>query len=102
MKKILKKSWKSQGILSEEPCGSRSLLTPVLCCAESDRSKERMMEILEDRGLSFMFPLLRVQSDLWKQIRNDPSPNNIYKWIKENVKEDLQNNPRFIIILISK
>ncbi len=73
-----------------------------LLTTECDRSKERMMEILEDRGLSFMFPLLRVQSDLWKQMKADPSPTNIAKWIKENVKDELQNDSRFINILISK
>jgi len=58
-------------------------------------------EILEDRGLSFMFPLLRVQSDLWKQVRTDASPSNIYKWIKENVDAKLRDTPGFINIVVS-
>lgn len=68
---------------------------------ECDRTKERMVEILEDRSLSFMFPLLRVQSDLWRQIRSDPNPANIYKWIKENVDSNLQSDPGFIEILVT-
>lgn len=68
---------------------------------ECDRSKERLNEILEDRDLSFMFPLLRVQSDLWKQVRTDASPANIYKWIKENVDTKLRDTPGFINIVVS-
>lgn len=60
------------------------------------------MEILEDRGLSFMFPLLRVQADLCKQMRADPSPTNIFRWIRDSVKEELQRDARFINILITK
>lgn len=68
---------------------------------ECDRTKERMMEVLEDRGLSFMFPLLRVQNDLWKQFKADPNPTSIYKWIKENVDQSLFTNAKFINLLIS-
>lgn len=66
---------------------------------EVDRSKERMMEILEERGLSFMFPLLRVQSELWRQIQVDPSATAIFKWIKEKVSDDLHHTSGFINIL---
>lgn len=52
---------------------------------ETDRTKERLAEILEDRSLTFLFPLLRIQADLWKQLKMDGDPNNLYKWIKENV-----------------
>ncbi|KAL4224789.1 Eukaryotic translation initiation factor 4 gamma 2 [Mactra antiquata] len=66
---------------------------------EVDRSKERMMEILEERGLSFMFPLLRVQSELWKQIQVEPAATALYKWIKDNVSNDLHHTPGFINVL---
>jgi len=68
---------------------------------EHDRSKERMMEILEERRLSFMFPLLRVQADMWKQLRADPNPQSLYKWINENVSQKLISDPGFINILMS-
>lgn len=63
---------------------------------ECDRNKERMIEILEERGLSFMFPLLRIQADLWKQICADSNPNTLFKWIKDNLDENLQTDPGFI------
>ena len=70
--------------------------------SECDQSKERMLEILEDRGLSFMFPLLHVQSDLWKQINQNPNPTAIYKWIKENCSATLYTDPKFISIVFTK
>lgn len=81
---------------------SKVLMEYTFDVSECDRTKERMMEVLEDRGLSFMFPLLRVQNDLWKQIKADPNPTAIYKWIKENVDPSLFTNAKFINLLISK
>lgn len=68
---------------------------------ECDRNKERMMEILDDRGLSFLFPLLRVQQDITRQFRQDPSPTALYRWIKDHVDNKLHSNPGFISILIN-
>lgn len=66
---------------------------------EIDQRKERMMEILEDRGLSFLFPLLRVQSELWKEMQTEPSATALFKWIKEHVNTDLQYTSGFLNIL---
>ncbi|XP_063696233.1 eukaryotic translation initiation factor 4 gamma 2 [Culicoides brevitarsis] len=63
---------------------------------EVDRTKDRMAEILEDRNLSFLYPLLRVQSDLWRQITTDPNPQAFYKYIKENIESCLYADPGFI------
>ena len=52
---------------------------------EADRTKDRLSEILEDRNLTFLFPLLRIQAELWKQLEADPNPTVLYKWIKENL-----------------
>ena len=67
--------------------------------SESDRNKEKMMEILEDRGLSFLFPMLHIQNDLWRQIQKDPNAGNLYKWIKENVDQRLHRDKGFVNIL---
>jgi len=60
-----------------------------------------MMEILEDRGLSFLFPLLRVQSELWKQLKADPNPASLFKWIRDNVDGNLYSDPAFITMLVT-
>ncbi|XP_059161943.1 eukaryotic translation initiation factor 4 gamma 2-like [Physella acuta] len=80
---------------------SRSKLDLQRMLPELDQNKERFMEILEDRGLSFMFPLLRIQAELARQIAAEPSATALYKWIKEKVEVPLQTDPGFINILVT-
>lgn len=61
-----------------------------------------MLEILEDRGLSFIFPLMRVQSELGRQISAEPTAGAIFKWIKERVDPQLFTNPKFVNILVTR
>lgn len=68
---------------------------------ELDRNKDRLGQILDDRGLGFLFPLLRIQSDLWKQIQADPTPAQFYKWMKENVDPSCYTMPGFISALFA-
>lgn len=68
---------------------------------EVDRTKDRMAEILEDRNLSFLYPLLRVQAELWKQIQADSNPQQFYKWIKENIEPSLYTDPGFITAMMT-
>lgn len=60
-----------------------------------------MIEILEDRGLGFLFPLLRVQTELWKQLKSDPNPQLFYKWLRDNVDGKLYTDEGFITILVT-
>lgn len=68
---------------------------------EVDRTKDRMAEILEDRSLSFLYPLLRVQAELWKQITTDPNPQAFYKFVKESIESSLYTDPGFITALMT-
>ena len=68
---------------------------------EIDRTKERMSEILEERGLTFLFPLLRIQSALWKQIQADPVPHQFYKWIRDTLDPAHQSDSGFINALMT-
>ncbi|KAG7239978.1 hypothetical protein INR49_028110 [Caranx melampygus] len=49
---------------------------------EIDQNKDRMLEILEGKGLSFLFPLLKLEKELLKQIKADPSPQSIYNFLQ--------------------
>lgn len=73
----------------------------MLSLPEVDRNKDRMAEILEDRNLSFLYPLLKVQAELWRQIQVDPNPTQFYKWIKENVEATCLTDPGFITALMT-
>lgn len=68
---------------------------------EADRNKERLAEILEDRKLSFLYPLLKVQAEMLKQLQSDPNPNNFFKWIKANVDNKYYKDPGFIQALMT-
>lgn len=68
---------------------------------EADRTKDRMAEILEDRNLSFLYPLLKLQGELQKQIQIDPNPQTLYKWIKDNVESVCYSDSGFITALIN-
>lgn len=69
---------------------------------EIDQKTDRMLEILEGKGLSFLFPLMKLEKELLKQIKVDPSPQSIYKWIKENVSSRLHTDKGFVNILITR
>uniref|UniRef100_A0A3Q3GXE5 Eukaryotic translation initiation factor 4 gamma 2 n=1 Tax=Labrus bergylta TaxID=56723 RepID=A0A3Q3GXE5_9LABR len=68
---------------------------------EIDQNKDRMLEILEDKGLSFLFPLMKLEKELLKQIKVDPSPQSIYKWIKDNISPKLHTDKGFVNILVT-
>ncbi|XP_018410776.1 PREDICTED: eukaryotic translation initiation factor 4 gamma 2-like [Nanorana parkeri] len=68
---------------------------------EIDQNKDRMLEILEGKGLSFLFPLMKLEKELLKQIEMDPSPQTIYKWIKDNISPKLHVDKGFVNILMT-
>ena len=69
---------------------------------ENDRNKERLADILEDRALGFLYPMLRIESDLWKQlIQEECTPTSLYRWLKDNVDVSLQNSTEFIRVLFT-
>ncbi|XP_019624799.1 PREDICTED: eukaryotic translation initiation factor 4 gamma 2-like isoform X3 [Branchiostoma belcheri] len=78
-----------------------SRINMVKMLPEIDQNKEKMMGILEGKGLSFLFPLLRMQAELWKALQADPTPAAIYKWIKDNVETRLHTDPGFVNVLMS-
>ncbi|KAL2103181.1 hypothetical protein ACEWY4_000049 [Coilia grayii] len=53
------------------------------------------------QGLGFLFPLLCVEKELLRHVREDPSPTHIYRWIRENVTHTMHTDPSFINILIT-
>lgn len=72
------------------------------CFSEIDQNKDRMLEVLEGKGLSFLFPLLKLEKELLKQIKADPSPQTIYKWIKDNISLKLHTDKGFVNILMTR
>lgn len=68
---------------------------------ETHRTKERMAEILADRNLSFLYPLLKLQGELQRQMANDPNPAHVFRWIMDNVEAACYTDPGFITALMT-
>lgn len=82
-------------LFSESGIGLLSMLPEV------DRTKDRLAQMLDDRCISFLCPLLRIQSELWKQLQADANPTQFYKWIKENLDPDHYTDKGFISALVT-
>ncbi|XP_022220262.2 eukaryotic translation initiation factor 4 gamma 2 [Drosophila obscura] len=98
---VLQQLHKSIGKESLEEKYRASKIDLMNSLPEVDRNKERLAEILEDRNLSFLYPLLKVQAEMMKQLLSDPSPQNLYKWIKSNVDSKYYKDPGFIQSLMT-
>ncbi|CAN8003099.1 unnamed protein product [Ixodes pacificus] len=66
---------------------------------EGNRGPERLAEVLEDRGLGFLLP--RLQGDMWRQLKADPSPNALYRWLRESLEPQQQAQPSFVHALVT-
>ncbi|XP_053676459.1 eukaryotic translation initiation factor 4 gamma 2 [Anopheles nili] len=98
---VLQHLHKQLGKAALQALFNKSKVNLMSSLPESDRTKDRMAEILEDRSLSFLYPLLRVQAELWKQIQSDANPQQFYKWIKENVEPSCYTEPGFIVAIMT-
>ena len=78
-------------VLSPRP--QASLLTQL---PAAERTKERLAEVLDERQLAFLCPLLRLASQLVRQLSADPSEAAFYKWIRANVPAPLQQEGDFV------
>jgi len=86
--------------LSDKFIASKINLMEML--PEADRSNDRLASILKDRCLGFLDPMLTIEPDLWAQMKDrDPSPSAIYRWIKDNVDQTIQDTPTFAHVLIT-
>jgi len=69
---------------------------------EADRNKEQLSNILRDRGLSFLYTLLRIESELVRLMATpDLTAKTLYNWIKDNVDTQLQKSTGFVNVLFA-
>ena len=79
-------------------CSQVNLLNLV---PESERTKEQLSDLLEDRQLSFLFPLLRIQTELSAALAKDPVPHSFFKHIKDSLDVKHHTAPAFINALVT-
>jgi len=48
---------------------------------ESDRNEANLGKSLEECGLTFLMPLLKIRKDMEKQLEDDPDPSRFLHWI---------------------
>lgn len=92
---------KSMGQNDLEAAFKVSRIDIIKCLPECDRNKDRLADILEDRGLSFLYPMLKVQSEMMKEIQQCDSPASFYKWIKGNIDSKYYTDSGFVTALMS-
>ena len=65
--------------------------------AEEFRSDEKLVSLLDFHELGFLAPFLKIQQDMEKQIS---SPENLLKWIHDNVPKKYHKQSGFISALL--
>ena len=80
--------------LSDDLAKTKASLLTQLPAAE--RTKERLGEVLDERQLAFLCPLLRLPAQLVRQLSADPSEAAFYKWIRANVPATLHQERDFV------
>lgn len=80
----------------------KSKISLIEMLPSSDRYKERLIQILEDRELSFVYPMLKIESLLLEKIQSNTLTNDELKeWIDANVSANVTNSTDFIHSLVT-
>lgn len=68
---------------------------------DDDRSKERLIQVLEDRELGFLYPMLKIETVLFEKISNNINPDELREWIGQNLSKELTNSVDFIQSIVT-
>ncbi|XP_055904675.1 eukaryotic translation initiation factor 4 gamma 2 [Eupeodes corollae] len=98
---VLQQLHKSLGRDTLEEMFRASKIDLMKSLPEADRNKTRLAEILDDRSLAFLYPLLKVQAEMLKQLQTDSNPQAFYKWIKTTVDAKYYKDPGFVTALMT-
>lgn len=80
----------------------KSKINLIEMLPSSDRHKDRLIQILEDRELSFVYPMLKIESALLARIQANSLDNDELKgWIEANVSQSVTNSNDFVHSLVS-
>lgn len=80
----------------------KSKINLVDMLPNDDRNKDRLIQILEDRELSFVLPMLKIESILFDKIYNQNYESTQLKdWIDQNVNNYVTSSADFIHSLVT-
>lgn len=66
-----------------------------------DKNKERLVQILEDRELEFVYPMLKIESLIFEKIQSNLSNKELNEWIDITVSSDIRSSNDFIQSLVT-
>jgi len=65
------------------------------------RTEDHLSNILQEKKLAFLVPLLTIKSELMRQLENNATPETFLAWIQGNVLNEHQSDPAFVYALTS-
>eukprot|EP00118_Oscarella_pearsei_P024992 m.307268 g.307268 ORF g.307268 m.307268 type:complete len:641 (+) comp42091_c0_seq1:607-2529(+) len=65
------------------------------------QAREKLIEILEEKDLIFLYPLLQIQSQLTKLVRQSKQPDDVVTWINDNVDAAVRESADFCLAFCS-
>jgi translation initiation factor 4G len=69
--------------------------------SEGERTKEHLKEVLEEKELVFLEPMLVLEGELWAALEREPSAQSLYKCAKESVDPSHHQSPPFVTALLT-
>ena len=65
------------------------------------RTESGLGVLLEEMKLSFLVPLLTINTEIWKQLETNPGPDELLAWIKTKVPAEHHTDPVFVFALMT-
>uniref|UniRef100_A0A0K8SIQ8 Eukaryotic translation initiation factor 4 gamma 2 n=1 Tax=Lygus hesperus TaxID=30085 RepID=A0A0K8SIQ8_LYGHE len=80
---------------------SQSKVSLMNALSDSERTKTRLNEVLEERQLVFLEPLLVLERELWAALEREPTAQSLYRCAKESISAEHHTSPAFITALMT-
>lgn len=80
---------------------SQSKVSLMNALSDSERTKTRLNEVLEERQLVFLEPLLVLERELWSALEREPTAQSLYRCAKESISAEHHTSPAFITALMT-
>lgn len=79
----------------------KSKMSLIEMLPDGDRTKERLIQVLEDRELAFLNPMLKIESALLTKVQAGVSADELREWIGSVVGEELTLTSAFVHSLVT-
>lgn len=80
---------------------SQSKVSLMNSLNDRERTKTRLNEVLEERQLVFLEPLLVLERELWSALEREPTAQSLYRCAKESISSEHHSSPAFITALMT-